>query len=63
MDNILDYAKQLNEEQKEVHITPTHIMGHALAWAIYKQRRDIGRITWGSFKRSKKLGVTLLVDF
>ena len=38
-------------------------MGHALAWAIYKQRRDIGRISWGSFKRSKKLGVTVLVDF
>jgi len=36
MDKVIAHAKQLNEEQKEVHITPTHIMGHALAWAIYK---------------------------
>jgi len=62
MDKVIAHAKQLNEDQKDVHITATHIMGHALAWSIYKQRRDIGRISWGSFKRSKKLGVTVLVD-
>jgi hypothetical protein len=37
-------------------------MAHAVAWGLYKQRRDIGRLTLGAFKRSKKLGVTVLVD-
>jgi hypothetical protein len=37
-------------------------MAHAIAWGLYKQRRDIGRLTLGAFKRSKRLGVTILVD-
>jgi hypothetical protein len=37
-------------------------MAHSIAWGLYKQRRDIGRLTLGAFHRSKKLGVTVLVD-
>ena len=36
MDKVLEYTKALNTEQKDVHITATHILGHALAWALYK---------------------------
>lgn len=34
----------------------------ATAWGIYKMRRDVGRLPWGTFKASKKFGVTVLVD-
>jgi len=40
----------------------THVMGHGLAWGLYKMRRDIGRITFGYFTHHKKIGVTVLVD-
>jgi len=40
----------------------THVMGHALAWGLYKMRRDVGRITFGYFTHSKKIGMTCLVD-
>ncbi len=45
-----------------MHVTINHVFGHALAWAIFKQRNTIGRISLGSFTRSKELGVTVLVD-
>ena len=62
MDNALNYVKKLNEQQKEVHITLTHVFALGAAWGIYKMRRDIGRLPWGTFKAAKKLGVTVLVD-
>lgn len=34
----------------------------AAAWGLYKMRRDVGRLPWGFFRASKKLGVTVLVD-
>jgi pyruvate/2-oxoglutarate dehydrogenase complex dihydrolipoamide acyltransferase (E2) component len=58
----LAYIKKLNEEQKEVKITMTHISGYACAIGMHKIRRDVGRIVWGYFKHSKKIGTTCLVD-
>lgn len=40
----------------------THLLGHALGWGLYKMRRDVGRLTWGFFTHSKKIGITCLVD-
>lgn len=40
----------------------THLLGHAIAWGLYKMRRDVGRIRWGYFKHSKSIGITTLVD-
>lgn len=40
----------------------THLMGHAIAYGQYKLRRDQGRITFGYFKHTKKIGTTVLVD-
>ena len=37
-------------------------MAKALAMGCYKVRRDIGRIRWGYFQRSKDIGVVVLVD-
>ena len=37
-------------------------MALGAAWGMYKMRRDIGRLPFGTFKASKKLGVTVLVD-
>lgn len=62
MDKALAYVKKLNEEQKDVHVTMTHVMAHAAAWGLYKMRRDVGRLPFGFFKKSKKHGVTILVD-
>mmetsp|Transcript_37979 Transcript_37979/g.46353 ORF Transcript_37979/g.46353 Transcript_37979/m.46353 type:complete len:263 (-) Transcript_37979:253-1041(-) len=62
MEKAMAYAKQLNEQQKEVHVTVTHVFTHATAWGAYKMRRDIGRLPFGTFKYSKKIGVTVLVD-
>ena len=62
MEKALAYAKQLNEEQKEVHVTITHVFALATAWGMYTMRRDVGRLPWGTFKHSKKIGVTVLVD-
>ncbi len=45
-----------------MHITLTHVMTHACCWALYKMRRDVGRMPWGTFKSSKKMGVTVLCD-
>lgn len=40
----------------------THIAGYGLALGMYKIRRDVGRIVWGYFRHSKKIGVTCLVN-
>ena len=40
----------------------THVMALAAAWGLYKMRRDVGRLPWGTYKASKKFGVTVLVD-
>ena len=62
MTNTLEYVKKLNAEQSEVKITITHVVAKALAMGAYKIRRDIGRIKWGYFQRSKDIGVVVLVD-
>ena len=62
MGNALAHVKKLNADQKDVHITVTHLVAHALAWGVYKMRRDVGRLPFGYFKAAKKLGVTVLVD-
>lgn len=56
------YIKKLNEEQKEVKITITHLFAYAAVKGIHKARRDMGRISWGFFKRSKRLGFSVLVN-
>jgi len=63
MGNALAFVKKLNEEQKETRITMTHLMTLAAGWGLYKMRRDVGRLPFGTFKSSKKMGVTVLVDF
>ena len=45
----LAYVKKLNEMQSEIKITLTHIVTQAMVMAVYKGRRDIGRIKWGHF--------------
>ena len=40
----------------------THLIVHAVGWAAYKQRRDIGRILFGFFKPEKSIGITVLCD-
>ena len=40
----------------------THIMGHALAHGLGRMPRDVCRISWGYFKHSKRIGVTILCD-
>ena len=37
-------------------------MAHAMAFSLYKMRRDIGRIPFGVFKHNKQIGVTSLCD-
>ena len=40
----------------------THILTHAVAWGLYKMRRDVGRLPFGTFRNAKEIGVTVLVD-
>jgi len=40
----------------------THITSYAGAIGMHKIRRDVGRLVWGYFKHSKKIGVTCLRD-
>lgn len=40
----------------------THACGMAAAWGLYKMRRDVGRISLGFFKHSKRIGLTVLMD-
>ena len=56
------YVKKLNAEQKEVHYTLGQITGYAAALGVYKMRRNVGHIRWGTFAHDKDLGVTVLVD-
>ncbi len=56
------FCKKLNEDQKDVHITMTHVMTHACCWALYKMRRDVGHLPFGTFKADKRMGVTVLCD-
>ena len=58
----MEYIKELNQQQSEVKVTLTHLMGHAIAWGLYKMRRDVGRIRFGYFAHGKEIGVTTLVD-
>jgi pyruvate/2-oxoglutarate dehydrogenase complex dihydrolipoamide acyltransferase (E2) component len=62
MDNALAFVKKCNADQQDVRVTMTAVMTLAAGWGIYKMRRDIGRLPFGTFKASKKLGVTVLVD-
>ena len=62
MDKAMAYVKKLNEEQKDVHVTLTHVIAHATAWGLYKMRRDVGHLRFGTFKADKSYGVTVLVD-
>lgn len=50
MTKAIEYVKELNSSQTEIHYTLTHVLGHALAWGAWKMRRDIGRISWGFFR-------------
>ena len=43
-------------------MTMTHVLVQGCAWGLYKMRRDVGRLPFGTFKHSKKLGITVLVD-
>ena len=61
MDKALAYLDKLNENS-DVRITMTHLVGYASAWGAYKMRRDVGKLPYGSFKKSKKIGITVLVD-
>ena len=62
MDNAMDYVKKLNSDQKDVHVTITHVIVHAAAKGLYKMRRDVGHLPFGTFKADKNYGVTVLVD-
>ena len=62
MDKAIAYVKQLNIDQKEHHITMTHFVALAMCWGLYKMRRDVGRLRWGSFEAAKEYGLTVLVD-
>ena len=61
MDKAIAYLEKLNENS-DLRITMTHLVGYASAWGAYKMRRDVGKLPWGSFRRSKKIGITVLVD-
>ena len=56
------FCKKMNEEQKDVHITMTHVMTLACCWGLYKMRRDVGHLPFGTFKSDKRMGVTVLCD-
>ena len=62
MDKALAYVKKLNADQKNVHITMTHVLAHAAGWGLYKMRRDVGHLPFGTFKADKSYGITVLVD-
>lgn len=62
MTKALAYIKELNEGQSEVKVTLTHLLGHSLAWGLYKMRRDVGRLRFGYFAHSEQIGMTTLVD-
>ena len=62
MDNAVEYVKKMNEQQKDVHVTMTHVVAHAAAFGLYKMRRDVGHLPFGQFKAEKSFGVTVLVD-
>ena len=62
MDKAMVYVKKLNEEQKDVHVTMTAVIAHAVGWGLYKMRRDVGHLRFGTFKADKSFGVTVLVD-
>lgn len=40
----------------------THVLGHGLAWGLHMMRRDIGRLTWGYFTHSKRIGLNIVFD-
>ena len=40
----------------------THLIGYASAWGAYKMRRDIGRLKFGTFKKTHKMGISFMVD-
>ena len=62
MDNAIAYLDKLNENNETNRITMTHLVGYASAWGAYKMRRDVGKLPYGSFRRGKKIGITVLVD-
>ena len=62
MDKAMAYCKKLNAEQKDVHVTMTHVLAHAASWGLYKMRRDVGHLPFGTFKADQSYGITVLVD-
>mmetsp|Transcript_1426 Transcript_1426/g.952 ORF Transcript_1426/g.952 Transcript_1426/m.952 type:complete len:220 (+) Transcript_1426:40-699(+) len=62
MTKALEHIAKVNKEQNEVKVTLTHLFTYAACKGMYKGRRDMGRISWGFFRRSKKLGFSVLAD-
>jgi hypothetical protein len=57
-----EYVKKLNSTGRGPHITFNHLITKGIGWAIYKRRREIGRIAFGYFKPAKDMGITILCD-
>eukprot|EP00347_Sterkiella_histriomuscorum_P023920 403332930 len=58
----IQYLKKINESQKDQKVTITHLMSKGMLLAAHRNRRDVGRIKWGHFQKSERVGVTVLVD-
>lgn len=57
-----EYLKKINKQSNGIKITMTHIFSRAMAFALSKNRREVGRIKWGNFQKAEECGVTVLVD-
>jgi hypothetical protein len=41
----------------------THLVGHAMAWGLYKIRQHVGNLPLGNFRSDRQIGLTTLVDY
>ena len=71
VDKAKEYVAKVNEEeqkrvlkegQSRIKYTLTHYFGWITAQGMYKMRRDLGKLSFGTFKHDKSYGVTLLVN-
>jgi len=59
----VQYIEELNKNPETgVQVRMIHVMTHAIAIGLYKIRKDIGRIQFGFFKHSKKIGLSAMID-
>ena len=71
IDKVIAYVAKINEKEQKrelkegearIKYSLTHYFGWVTAQGMYRIRRDLGKLSFGTFKHDKSYGITILVN-